>query len=268
MKYFFYVCILLIGSCASYTTQTISHNSDITVIDLQQNTIINNDDLTSAALNIEGLYFGVSNNNSGQRAWLLRLKKGRGVLYMPPNNLEIPKVEITSIGGIIFQSDVGLGGKFYSFKGQINSSSIDGEFSLLFDSDLDGKTAKFKTTLQKIETPSLKDIYGLYSNVRFVEEGGDLIGEDLILIPYNKKISGVFTSYENEMIPFPIIFKGREDKIKFSIKTRNGEQSFQGLISSERFNFWRINVNGNAETNPITLTKKQQLSDFLINEKE
>lgn len=267
MKYFFYGWVILI-SCACYTTQTMSHNSNITDIDLQQNTSISNDDKSSTNSSLEGLYFGVSNNELGQRAWLIRITKNKGILYMPPNNLEIPKLEITSAGSINFQSDVGLGGKSYSFNGQIISKSIQGEFDLLSGSHSDGKTTKFKTALQKIDLSSLNDMYGLYSNVQYVEEGGDLVGEDLILIPSNKKMSGVFTSYENEMIPYAIDVKQQGNKMKFNINTRNGEQNFQGLISSEKFNFWRNNVNDDPETKPVTLIKKQQLSDFLVKVKE
>ncbi len=264
MKYFYFSWLML-TICACHATPTVRLNSGTTNTDIQRNVTIYSNNNISANLNIEGLYFGVSDNQLGRRAWLLRLKKGEGILYMPPNNLAIPQVEISPTGHINFQSNVGLGNVTYSFRGQFTSNTIQGEFRLSSVRPSSEKTSSAEVALQRIDLSSLnkKNVAGLYSNVQYVEEGGDLVGEDLILIPYQEELIGIFTSYENEMIPYAVNIKQSKNKIKFNIKTDDGEQNFQGLISARSIKLWRNDMKADPEAEPMILPRKQLLSDIL-----
>lgn len=264
MKYFYFSClILVIWACRA--TPSVRPELDLTNVTLQKDVTVDRNDNTSADQNIEGLYFGVSDNQLGQRAWLLRLEKGKGILYMPPGNLIISRVEVSSTKHINFQSNAGLGDVAYNFIGQVVSNTIQGEFQFSPAGLSNEKRVTAEVLLQRIDASSLNDknVSGLYSNVQYVEEGGDLVGDDLILIPYDEKLIGIFTSYENEMTPYAVDILQQGNKIRFNMNTENGEQSFQGLTSSKEVKLWHNDTTANSETELIILFKKQKLSDVL-----
>lgn len=221
--------------------------------------------------NLEGIYFGTSDGRIGHRAWLLRLNSttGEGTLYMPPDNLELLEVKLSATGKLTFRSDATLGNLVYLFEGQDTSNGIRGTFRATQNqSSINQKIDSAEVVLQKLDTQSLskeaaESISGLYSNARYNEEGGDLGGEDLIVIPLKERLAAILVSYENEMLPYTavdILRSGNE--IRFKIQTEDRVETYIGLLSAEKIVLRRNDTEPKAE--PIVLFKKKGLLDILM----
>jgi hypothetical protein len=234
-----------------------------------QNNVAPSDNYTITDSEIEGLYYGVTTDKIEQRAWLLRIRKGKGELYMPPDKLIIQQVRISSEGHVDFQTETGLGDVIYNFTGKIASNSIKGEISILPKQSANISSSKLEVLLQKIDVSSMdnEDVSGLFSNVHYVEKGGDLVGTDLILFPLNGELIGVFTSYENEMIPYSVKAKQSGKEIDFSIYTKAGEQNFRGSILSQNIRLWRYGRDVDPKLTPSILPKTQKVSSILTSVK-
>lgn len=269
-------CILLgclaITICACHAATGIRSGAEQTTADPQRRNSSLSRDSVLVNQSLEGVYFGTSDNQLGRRAWLLRLdsRTGRGSLYMPPNNLELSHVEMSSTGRLTFRSEVGLGDVTYSFDGQVTSSGITGTFHITrAQPSANEEIGSVPVTLRKLDAQLLNErqtanIGGLYSNVEYNEEGGDLIGAELILIPNGEEITGIFTSYENEMLPYAAVNITRSrNTVQFRTHTESGEESYQGTLSRERITLRHDSVNADSEAEPMVLFKRRSLPDIL-----
>lgn len=271
-------CILLgclaITICACHAATGIRSGAEQTTADSQRrNGSPSRDNSVPVNQSLEGIYFGTSDNHQlGRRAWLLRLdsRAGRGWLYMPPNNLELSHVELSPTGRLTFRSDVGLGDIAYNFDGQLTADGITGTFHIIRTQPSGNEgIGNASVALRKLDARLLDEeraanIGGLYSNVEYNEEGGDLIGAELILIPDSEGMIAIFTSYENEMLPYAaanITQSGAT--LQFRTRTESGEESYQGTLSAERITLRRDDVNADSEAEPIVLFKRKSLPDIL-----
>src|SRR5215813_3564615 len=68
---------------------------------------------------LDGMYFGVSKDKFGQRAWILYIntKRSSSFLYLPPELISITKLSLTSSGQLTFQTTGTSGEIIYSFSG-------------------------------------------------------------------------------------------------------------------------------------------------------
>jgi hypothetical protein len=227
--------------------------------------------------NLEGIYFGTSENRLGHRAWLLRLNSvtGEGTLYMPPDNLKLLEVKLSSTGKLTFRSDATLGEMIYLFDGQVTSNGIRGTFHFTQNqSPINKKTGSAEVVLQKLETQSLskeraEGISGLYSNVKYNEEGGDLVGEDLIFIPLKKGLAAILVSYENEMLPYAAVSILRSgNEIRFEIHTEAGVETYVGSVSTEKIVLRRSDSDAVSEAESIILFKKKEWFGILTKDSD
>jgi hypothetical protein len=208
-------------------------------------------------------YFGVSNSESGRLAWVIDLGPEGGTLYMPPDNLHIERPSVSDKGNLIFETEKGLGGIIYKFSGQFEKGKIVGEFTYYGFNSVPERAPVSLEKIPKQNTQS--NIEGLYSNVKFVKETGDLIGEAVVLIPSEHGIVGVFTSYDNEMVPFAFYPKEIGKQVEFDIETENRTQSFKGFLSTKEMRIRRSDSGVDKRTGLTVLPKKKELSDFLQN---
>lgn len=272
MKYILlgYLAIIL---CACHAATAVRSDSKSTIAAPQQrNNVASQNSEDAASQRLEGLYFGVSDNQLGRRAWLFRLdpQTGRGSLYIPPNNLELSHIEAKPTGRLTFHSDVGLGDVTYSFDGQVTSDGIKGKFYIArARPSAKEEIGSAMVTLRKLDAqPSHErqaaNISGLYSNVDYNEEGGDLTGEELIIIPDREGLIGIFTSYENEMLPYAAVnITQSQDGIQFRTRTETGEETYRGTLSPKKITLRRNDTNANAGAEPMVLFKKKEMLEIL-----
>lgn|GEM_PF-6839609 len=104
----------------------------------------------------------------------------------------------------------------------------------------------------------------MYSNVKYVEEGGDLVGAELTLIPSAAGDMGIFTSYENDRLPYAVGNIVRtKDAIRFTVRTQNGEESYQGELSPQKITLRRNDAEADPEQKPMVLVKTKGVADIL-----
>jgi len=182
---------------------------------------------------INGLYHGYSDVSAGRIHWLLQLdsQTGDGRLYLPPQILVVHHFSINPSGAVALELE-DEGNVVGRFDGYSRTSGITGEFKYK-----DGR--EFKTQLTKINERLIEAessvLAGLYSNVRYVAEGGDLIGAELLLIPEQDHLGGSLTLYEG--VPGNIYAldgqKLANGSVRFTIRTHNGPRTFIGQVSDD-----------------------------------
>jgi hypothetical protein len=211
---------------------------------------------------IDGWYLGYSEVTAGRIGWFLQLdsQAASGKIYLPPQILTLRNLVITRDDRVSFQFEdndqarfdgnmkAGITGKFFYSNGR-----------------------SFETHLTRIEEKWLTQEYavfaGLYSNVKFVEEAGDLIGAELLLIPQADGLGGILTFYEgvpgNIYALTNVQFKNRT--ISFAIVTGEGIQNFTGQLSPDNITIRKV-VSKGPEPDPIALPKQKKLVDLLSNQ--
>ena len=261
--YFLLVCIIL---CACGTTPISSSSSTSASVEPE----LNGKSLTENAKQqinsmTEEYYFGVTNSGSERRAWLVKLGAKGGVLYMPPGNLRIRHPSISGAGNVSFETEPGLGGVSYRFAGRFEQEKILGEFRTSSAEPNVGSSTGVAVTLERMPITTARNaLSGFYSNVQFVEEAGDLVGQEVILISAGNQLVGVFTSYESEIIPFSFYPKQVGKKVEFEIITASGTEQFKGFISPKKIQIRRTDADADPKSEPMILPRKKGLDDFLM----
>lgn len=208
---------------------------------------------------VDGWYYGSSEDPTGRVSWFLQLdsRTSSGKIYLPPQILTLRNLVIQS-GKVSFE--FGENSDDARFDGMINDG-LTGKFSYL-----NGRS--FEAHLTRIEEQWLNQNYaayaGLYSNVRFVEEAGDLVGAELLLVPLATGLGGSLTEYEG--VPGNIYaltnVQMKDGSIAFAVVTHNGLRNFNAELSSDKVVIKRT-ANQNIEPNPLLLTKRKNLVDSL-----
>ena len=218
---------------------------------------------------LTGLYLGISDGHLGNRAWLLSLdsRTGRGILYMTPNNLELVDLKFSQSGRLTFRSVKDIGDVIYLFDGTVGASGIAGQFrNTRQGQGENAETPSFPVTMTKLDLSSSGSrlgVSGLYSNVRYSAEGGDLIGAELVLFWHGGKPAMIFTSYNNEMLPYSAtnIVQSR-NIIRFRVRTATGEESYSAVISAQRTTLRRIDAKADPSAWPVILRKRKELANI------
>lgn len=221
---------------------------------------------------LKGLYFGTSESSGEVRAWLIHLdsRSGKGKLYMPPENLELTLVEVSPTGHVTFRSGVGFGDLVYRFNGRLSSDVLEGEIRISRARPGSNETVgsvpvSLRRLAQPTEAARASHLGGVYSNVEYIEEGGDLVGDELILIPTDTELVGIFSSYENEMLPYATIdLKLPASTIKFKTRTAAGEESYEGVVSPDSTVILkRTDANADPDAEPIELNRIKRVAAIL-----
>jgi hypothetical protein len=208
---------------------------------------------------IDGWYFGYSEVPAGRIGWFLQLdsRAASGKIYLPPQILTLRNLVVSRDGKVSFKFEEN---DLARFDGDINDG-ITGKFSYS-----DGRT--FETHLTRVQDKWLTQEHaifaGLYSNVKFVEEAGDLVGAELLLIPQADGLGGIFTLYEG--VPGNIYaltnVQTKNRAISFAIVTSDGIQNFTGQLASDNIILRRV-VKESPESEPIALPKRKKLVESL-----
>ena len=219
---------------------------------------------------LTGFYFGISENQLGKRGWLFNLDSniGRGKLYMPPANPELVEVKLSQTGRLTFRSFKDVGDVVYLFDGVVSPSGIAGQLQIAReDNEKHPESAALQVVLTKLDLSSAAvstpSISGLYSNVQYSPEGGDLTGAELILFRHEGKLIVIFTSYENDMLPYlGIGMMQSRNRINFSVRTPTGEERYSAVISRRRIDLRRIDGKADPHASQLSLTKRRELANI------
>jgi len=219
---------------------------------------------------LDGMYFGVSKDKFGQRAWILYIntKRSSSFLYLPPELISITKLSLTSSGQLTFQTTGTSGEIIYSFSGKISSDNIKGRFL----TERKGRTISEKLNeaeveLQKIdlEKGTKHPIAGLYSNMRNHEESGDVVGAMLILIPREKGIIGVFVPYDGSLTPYAIYnvqYSDKNKRLVFEIEKQGGNEPYSGVVSARSVRIKLSDPKAFPYAETLILPKRNSLTEI------
>jgi len=182
---------------------------------------------------LNGYYFGTSNVPAGRISWFLRLDsvKGIGELYLPPQIIQLRSIVLKPNGDFSFSllEDKRLVAKF---EGRIDGN-IRGSFVYADGHTITATLDEVRPEWFEQETASYA---GVYSDVKYVQEAGDLVGTELLLIPQANNLGGSLTVYEgvpgNIYALSDVRLSGRT--IQFSIVTGTGIEKFSGQLSSDK----------------------------------
>lgn len=193
---------------------------------------------------LEGFYFGISDSRPERQAWFLYLdtKSGTGSCYDSPN-LEVSHVELSPSGRITFQLNLLEKEYLYVFEGKVASNGFDGQLHLLRLTDTSHEELHcHNISFQKLDSDDWREnktgqMSGLYSNVYLHEETGDLLGEELLLIPTREEMLGIYVLYEGRAGNSQAIRNAQlfGHKIRFKVIQSDGkEQSYERLLSNQK----------------------------------
>ena len=205
-------------------------------------------DQINAAQDIDGFFFGVSLDHSARVAWFVKLntKTGSGSLYVPPGPVKLSEVKINTNGQLTFRSDAAFGDVVYEFSGLVSQARIQGTIRRIRPKSVEDAEELILNRLNMnyaIGDNNAK-VSGMYSNVKYIEESGDLVGKEVILIQTSEGLAGILTSYEGEPSdPYALTNAEVSGKsLRFAIQTRNGTENYEGLFSANRIKLKRVDI--------------------------
>ena len=221
---------------------------------------------TAANQSSEDFYFGSYTNQFCRCAWFLSLDLAnrRGRLFKRPTVLDLTNVEVSETGRITFRTKMDFGNVIYRFEGDQGPNGITARIdSIGADAETDETPITTdpvlleKVTLS-VQKPQSRDFSAVYSNVRYVEESGDLVGEELILFWHGNEPRGIFLMYEGEqMDPLAISDVSLSGpNLKFRVRTVGGELSYSGTFSGNRLQLRRTDANASADFSRMILFRK------------
>ena len=182
---------------------------------------------------LNGYYSGISDVPAGRISWFLRIdsEKGTGELYLPPQIIHLRSIVLKPNGDLSFNL-VEDERSVARFEGRLDGN-IRGSFVYADGHTITATLEEVRQDWFQQETASYS---GVYSNVKYVEEAGDLVGTELLLIPQANSLGGSLTVYEgvpgNIYALSDVRLSGRS--IQFSIVTSTGLKKFSGELSSDK----------------------------------
>lgn len=212
--------------------------------------------------NIQGLYFVSEDISSGgELGWVIYLdnKNSEGVIYDPPyGKLKLTNIKMTPTGGLTFNAVNNNDGKIQqSFAGTIYSDKISGTLS-------NSSNNSFKVKLEKITPDSVfyarnSDIGIIFSDVYYNDEGGDLLGDEVLMLHTSNGLKILLTCVEGEPSGpyFASNITEKGDTIFFSIPSRSNDSIFKIITKGKTAELYR---HSNGFKTPTTLKQKGRIT--------
>lgn len=208
-----------------------------------------------------GFYYGTSENRSGRLAWLIYLnpEEDSGGLYLPPRVIKLSHLEMSPEGRLSFDIISSNGGDADTFNGQVTSTTISGSFKYS-----NGRT--YDVELHKLDDKWIDHresggVSGLYSNMHYSEQTGDLAGVELLLLRKGSDLAGVFTRYEG--VPsesYALIDAALSGSmLRFKIQTNGGQETYNGQLSSQDVKLKREDSGDTPYAETLVLPKRMDL---------
>lgn len=209
-----------------------------------------------------GIFLGVSKEEYGDIAWLicLELTTQKGKLYAPPGVLDL---SVTNANGHTILRSKGVGDLVYLFELNPNQQSLVGTVTRLrVYGDASKQLTKSELTLEPLPSQGAWSTLpqfpsGVYKNVKHIEEAGDLLGTELILIRKNESIVGLVTLYEGApMGPYSLLELSLIDSdLRFKIRSFGKLEIFSGVFSGRQLKL-RGESNPFPKDGPLTFQRR------------
>ena len=199
-------------------------------------------------------YLGVSDEGRGHRAWLIQLDYVHrlGQIYLRPRCLKILYVQMTANGGLHFASEPGVGDVGYEFIGRITTFGLLGDLYTTRKSR--GRVERIGRASVELQRLPRRAMIRAYSNMKYNEESGDLVGTELLLISGAGTKAIIYTSSEGGFIPYAAYdLSISRDWLRFKIFADADQASYSARRFGEKLILWR---EGAANQSKIVLFSK------------
>jgi hypothetical protein len=220
------------------------------------------------ALSLAGRYFGIARTEHGDYAEFLKLEAGgTGALYSAQQWTKVCQWKIGD-GVVSFQTaeDYGM---FHTFAGAVAHDTIRG--SLRFIEDTSRVRSQMEVTFQPLDTSDatariLGVPGGLFSNVHYVEEAGDVVGTEIFIGTVRGALKLAVAFVEGApTIPFvPREFSVSADTLRFQTgASQTDGQKFTAVFSQREVELWPADLKaGPAGLQVERLPKSHSIDDF------
>lgn len=149
------------------------------------------------------MFFGHSEDSEGSLGWLICLDRSSkaGTIYRPPGMLALKQLTWDDSGDVQFISAVFTGDEiFFQFKGRVNGSSLVGTLKIINGSSLTTEK-EFHVEASRLRHPRTNGKWtGRYENIEYVEDAGELVGAELILLSDSGPYRGMLTFYGSSWV--------------------------------------------------------------------
>lgn len=195
---------------------------------------------------LPGIYYGTSRVPLANHAWLVRIgtRDAPGVLYARPGNLKLMFLSVDSTGHVKFRTDPASGGVVVSFTGTGTSPTVVGGMISLagprdrvaapgYASRVQGPV-ELKRIALVADSASGSFRNGVYSNIEYNEESGDLTGVELVLIRLQSGPIVMFTSSSEGLdtrAGSDMAITG--DSLRFMVRSSDGPIHFVARIAPD-----------------------------------
>lgn len=282
--YFFCVWVLVATAVSCQSNRIHSKPVSLQLSNATNGTTFNKDNV-GKEISIDGLYYGTEEINGFQFAIVFRLEKNGGFLYESSNFLQIFELEVKTPNLIKFKLGRKPDDLVQIFEGDFDSEHITGKFRTfstdvgnrndnrkegIHDSNSDRKkdfrdsdAEREQVRFQKLEiSPSPFGCGGLYSNKEYIEESGDVYGDEMLLIPTSRNVFGAF-SYDGGEISYSFITSIQDNTFEFEITTSGVKRKFSGTCSQNKVKISYVSEGADIKAEPRVLLKNRELNDFL-----
>jgi hypothetical protein len=142
-------------------------------------------------------------------------------------------------------SEPGIAGVVYSITGRVAPGADSMTGSVVIRRSRRGAAPDtLPVTLRAVRLASNDSSGGWYSSASYNAQGGDLTGEEVILLSTAAGLEGVYVSHEDERLPYTMYDVRRSgDTIAFAIRTSAGEERYRGELTNERLTLRRVDAN-------------------------
>jgi hypothetical protein len=179
---------------------------------------------------LDGIVYGIASDAVGQRAWIVSLDESptRGFIYSAPASAELCDLSVDTIGRVSWNTGKAFGHFVYTFEGRRSTEGMGGTLRRV---RADDDTASFDVALRRVQGSARGAdggrLTGFYSNMHYVEEAGDLLGSNLLLLLDGDSLVGALTISEGAPSPaYPLIHARRDgDTLRFGIQTASVDRT-------------------------------------------
>jgi hypothetical protein len=229
-------------------------------------------DSSRGACNLDNghVFLVTADSEVGSRSWLVCLNRQSncGWLYAPPMLLglecQVPSPDI----GINCKSHALPDQSYYVLQGQVRGHEMDGNL-VLHPGELTGKIREFALQGRELDRKSVAvdDLSDArYSNVRYVEETGDLVGSELFIFHTGGHPSGIIIFYEGywdepvyASLPLLNLHAIASRKIEFELKLPEKIGKYRLTRENNFLILCRTDVPSVPDAQPIKLVRQSNL---------
>lgn len=174
---------------------------------------------------IEGIYYGTSERTNDRLGWLIEISTDHAKLMMPPGVLRSRSISCEN-GRLHIEFEPGMGESRYTIDGELIA---DGAKTMISAKGLDSSDVLLKPTGKCDRQDTLN---GNYSNVEYNEDGGDLVGDSVLMFCVEGELKAIYVSYDNGMLPYDVSVTVRDNEVEMMAKINSENSGFRGLVSN------------------------------------